>query len=254
MAALDQVRSVGPDDPHRGRKGTTTMTALASSTLDTSAARPILSRTPVRYALVAAAGLAPLAQFAWSFIGPYEVTDTLPESYAKIVEQPFLFELNLATQPFFGLFAVISALIVGAALRPGAPVLATIATTAAVIGGSVGWAGSAGPAVLAAARAGMPVDEALALSASVEGQIGSLVTFVAFPLIPLGYLLFGLAAVVAAKRGRFPLWAAIVLLVAVTVILVGGNFGRIFMIVGWAGVVIGVTAAAAVWARGARTT
>lgn len=225
------------------------MTSSVSGTLDSSAAASLLPRGRSRYALVAAAGLAPLGQLAWSFMGPYEATDSLETSYAKIVEQPLAFELNLATQPLFGLFAVVSALVVGAALRPGARVLSTIATIAAVVGGSVGWAGPAGATVLAAARAGMPADEALALNASVEGQLGSMISFVAFPLIPLGYLLFGIAAVVAARRGRFPLWAAIVLLASTPVILVGGNFGRVFLILGWAGVVVGVTVAALVWAR-----
>lgn len=211
-----------------------------------------LSRGWVRLSLVAVAALAPLGQFAWSFMGPYEVTDALPDAYAKIVEQPSVFELNLATQPFFGLFAVVSAIIVGAGLRIGAPVIATIATVVAVIGGAVGWAAPAGPAVLALAEAGMPANEALALNTSVEGQLGSMISLVAFPLIPLGYLLFGIAALVAARRGRFPLWAAIVLLAATPVILVGGNFGRVFLILGWAGVVVGVTAAATVWSRMAR--
>ena len=78
----------------------------------------------------------------------------------------------------------------------------------------------------------MPANDALALGASVEGQIGDMISFVTFPLI------------VAARRQRFPLWAAIVLLAAVPVILIGGSFGRIFLLVGWAGVVVGVTTAA----------
>lgn len=224
----------------------------ASSAISARDAAPPASpftRGWVRAGLVVVAALAPIAQLAWSFLGPYEVTDDLETSYAKITEQPFVFELNLATQPVFGLFAVVSALIVGAALWPGARVLASIATVAAVIGGAVGWVSSSGATTLAAAEAGMPVDEALALNASVEGQLGSMISFTAFLLIPLGYLLFGVASVVAARRGLFPLWAAIVFVVATPLILIGGSFSRVFLVVGWVGVVVGVIVAAVLWAR-----
>lgn len=226
--------------------------------LDVGATAPHTSSTDLlprsrrgRLALVGVAALAPLSQLAWSLLLPYDLDMQPPELLAVIEGDPRAFEIATLTQTFFGLTAGISALVVGAAARQGSPRLGVVATVIAVIGGAVGWSAAAPAAIVAGFDIGLDQAAVLELANAVDAQAAGQLGLVTFPLIPLGYLLLGVSAVVAARRGAVPMWAAVILAVSVPLVLGGGMLARPLLALGWLTVVIGVGGVASAWARAA---
>lgn len=194
-------------------------------------------------ALVALAG--PLCMAGWALSSPSDVGATIPEAAAAIAAQPDRAAVSLLLVFLACLFGAAGSLVVAAAVRRGAPRFGAVAGAIAFVGFVA--ASYPGPvaAIAASSAAGLDADQVLGLIAVVDAQPLGVVSSALFVGVPAGILLLGIAAALAARRGRLPWVVAILLLISTPVITVGGLTAQAALAFGW--VVTAVAYAAAGW-------
>lgn len=96
---------------------------------------------------------------------------------------------------------------------------------------------------------GLSDQQLLDLSAAIDAQASGVLVLVTFPMIPLGYLLLGIAGILASRHGAVPRCAGWVLALSVPLVLVGGATILPLFGLGWVAVTVGVAGIAAAWAR-----
>ena len=217
------------------------------------AAAPLSRMT--RRALAFVAFLGPIFMACWTMAVPYAVGASIPETAAAYAAQPGRVALSLLFLFLACTFATAGSLVVAAAIRRGAPRMAAVAAVVAFIGFSSGAYPGPVAAIAASRQAGMDVDQLLRLIEVVDGQPLGLLVSALFVGVPAGILLLGIGAVITARRGAVPVWAAVLLVVAAPAILAGGFIGQVPLAAGWVLAAVGYGALGWVYAgAGDRTT
>lgn len=191
-----------------------------------------LSRSS-RTALAVVAALGPACMAGWALAGPAEVSDPIPEAAAKIMADPAGAELSLLLLFLAGLGCTVGVLVIGAAVRRGAPRFGAVATAIAFVGFfSAAYPGPVA-AIAASGAAGLTRAQVLDLIAGVDAQPLGLLTATLFVCVPAGILLLGIAALLAARRRRCPWWVALLLAGSTPVIIIGGFTSMLALAAGW---------------------
>ncbi|WP_156740945.1 hypothetical protein [Occultella aeris] len=213
-----------------------------------------LSRT-TRLALAAVAALGPACMAGWALTSSYAVADSIPTSAAKIMADPAGAQLSVLLLFLAGLLGAAGALVVGAAVRRGAPRFGGAAAAIAFVGFVVATYPGPVAAISVAPAAGLDDAQVLSLIAAYDAQPLAMLAGALFVCLPAGVLLLGIAAVLAARRGTCPVWVAVLLMASTPVIVIGGLISALAMGIGWLVASVAFGAAAWVYATaGDRTT
>lgn len=193
-----------------------------------------LRATHQRWWLIPIAVAGPLAMVGWSLAIPYSITEDKATNLVDLQANPFGAELSTLLLLIFGVSGPASVLVVGSSVRRGARILGTVALVVAFIGAGLAAYSPTPVAIAAGFGIGLDSDTVRRLADRMDAQLPAIVSATLFVLLPLGILLLGIAAVVAARRGRFPWPGAVLLPVAIIAVLVGGMLGNVGMTIGWA--------------------
>lgn len=205
-----------------------TVTTLPPS----STAVPALSPA-ARRALAGVALLGPLCMAGWAIATPDNVESTIPESAATLAAQPDRAASSLLFLFLACVFGAAGSLVVAAAVRRGAPRFGAVAGVVAFVGFSA--AAYSGPvaAIAASSAAGLSSEQVLQLVAAVDAQPLGMLSQILFIGVPAGILLLGIAAVLAARHGRLPVWVAVLLAASTPAIILGGFGSMTTLALGW---------------------
>lgn len=192
-----------------------------------------------RIALGVIAPLGPLAMAGWAVSTPSSPGMDNPAAVAAIAADPVGTQWGLLFLILAGAFGAAGSLVTGGAIQRGAPRLGAAAACIAFLGFCI--AAYPGPvaSIAAAPAAGLDAAQMLTLVAVVDAQLQGIVVGILFVALPAGILLLGIAALVAARRGKYRWGSAIVLTVAIPLVLLGGFFASWAMALGWIVVAVG---------------
>ncbi len=221
------------------------------STASVAPSATVLAQTSRgRIALAVTTPVGPLAMAGWAVSTPYDPASDIPASAAAIAADPVGAQWGLLFLIVAGVFGAIASLVVGAAIRRGAPHLGAVATALTFVGFCV--AAYPGPvaAVAAAPAVGLVGDDLLTFIGGIDGQVQGSVINVLFVTLPAGILLLGIAALVASRRHAYLLWAAIVLVAAIPLVMLGGFIAGWALAIGWVVVAVGFGAGGWQYATG----
>lgn len=215
---------------------------------------PLLAQSKAgAVALAIIAPIGPLLMAGWSFSSPSNPGDDIPTSIVKLAANPGASQLMLGFILLAAVFGSAGSLVVGAAIRRGAPKLGAVATALAFVGFII--AGYPGPiaAVAASTGAGLSDSQVASLVSAIDSQLQGAIAQVLFVTLPAGILLLGIAAMMAAVRRRaYPLGAAILLAAAIPIVLICGFFSSLALGVAWVAVAVAYGIGGWVYARAAR--
>lgn len=187
-----------------------------------------------RWWMVPLAALGPLAMVGWSLTIPYSVIEDKTANLVDLEANPFGAEMSTLMLLVFGVVGLASVLIVGAAVRRGAPTLGAVAMVVAFIGAGIAAYSPTPVGIAAGFGVGLDAETVRSLADTMDAQLPAIVAASLFVLLPLGILLLGIAAIVAARRGRFPWVGAVLLPVSIAAVLLGGLLGNVGLTTGWA--------------------
>ena len=217
-----------------------TVTTLPPS----STAVPALSPA-ARRAIAGVAVLGPLCMAGWAIATPIALDSTIPQAAASLAAQPGPAAISLLFVFLAGLFGAAGSLVVAAVVRRGAPRFGAVAGVVAFIGYCAATYPGPVAAIAASSAADMSSDQVLQLVAAVDAQPLGVLSQILFIGVPAGILLLGIAAVLAARRGRLPVWVAVLLAASTPAIILGGFLSMTTLVLGW--VLTAVAYGAAGW-------
>ena len=198
------------------------------------------------------APLGPLLMTLYLFITPASAGDDVTTGAEKIMASPASVQWSLLLLMLAAMFGSLGSLVVASGIRRGAPRFGAIAAVIAFVGWIVAGYPGVYPAVAAAPAAGLSQEQTLALIAGIDGQVQSVVFGALFACLWASSLLFGIAALIASRRGRYPLWVAILLTACMPLVVAGSLLPGKGLAVGWIVVTVAYAAAGMVYARGFR--
>lgn len=221
----------------------------------TTAPHSLLARTRVGAIILAVvAPLGPLLLGVAHVVSPFGVGD-FATSYAGITAHPLAVQYEILFTVLGAVFGSLGALVVGAAIRVGSPKFGAVATAITFVGFAVRGTGAQTAPFVAAPAAGVTAEQAIVMFEGVQNQLQSAVFGQLFTALFVGLLLLGIAAIIAARQGLFPLWRAILILASAVLLLVIGSLMLAGLLpfqstgFGWLLVSVAFGAAGAVYVR-----
>lgn len=172
--------------------------------------------------LAVIAPLGPLCFAISHLISPFG-HDEFPVMYADIAADPVAAQVEMLFLTVGAVLGAVGALVVGAAVRGGSPRFGAVAAAVAFVGFALRAAATQSAAIVAAAEADVPVEQAATISEGISGQLQNAVLAPLSVCLFAGVLLLGIAGFIAARRRRFPFWLAILLTVSIVITFTMGS-------------------------------
>ena len=224
--------------------------------MSTQTVTPLLATRRTGALLLALlAPLGPLLMTLYLFVSPASTSDDVATGAANIAASADVVQWGLLFLMLASLFGSAGSLVVAAGIRRGAPRFGAIAAAIAFVGWIVAGYPGVYPAVAAAPAAGLSEQQTLALIATIDGQAQSVVFNALFACLWSSALLLGIAALIAARARRYPMWVAILLTACMPLVVVTSLLPGKALALGWIAVTAAYAAAGAAYVSGfGRTT